>query len=296
MLSAGASVILSFVQRFVVLSSNHNENYYFFLPILARTWRRIGYEPLFLLYKNRELWQEKSRTAYVHDLLARNERILFVHPDTKFDIATIMQTCRLFGSAVSGMKDDDYLLTSDADMIPLSAQYFNQQSPEALVHIFGADAYGDILQGVIPPRFPLCYLGARSKVWKEILNIGSGNVDTELAKSFEGRVDQWDNDELFFAEKLKGHPFFAGELQRNGGDRLYSKGRCQLLARTWPLGMARGRIDRGRWGFDGSTEFIDCHALRPGYSDPETLGRILEVYFPQDAAALMDYVRTFVTL
>lgn len=255
----------------------------------------MGYRPLCLLYGNEELWRMRSETSYILDLMRRQEvRTEFVNPKTSFRASTIMQTCRLFASALSDLSDDDYLLTTDVDMLPLDRDFLNRQDSSKAFHIFSADAYSNIAHGALPPKFPMCYIGASVQAWRSILDLRGESLDVALARSFEGRSDDWDNDEMYFASRLFRHPFFEGPIQKNGTD--WQKGQCQLIARTWPGGLAYRRIDRAAWSFDGKDGMIDCHCYRPGYNDTGTLLKILCRYFPSDTLFFEDYIHAFMKL
>lgn len=284
------------LERYIVNSSDPNDFYSFFLPIVSLIWKRyIGYEPISLLYGTESEWRSNPKTSYVLDVTKDFSRLEFVKPVEGYKVSTVMQVSRLFAAALPSVKDDDYLLTSDVDLIPLNAKaYFNAQDLAKRIHLFGADAYADITKGLMPPKYPMCHLGARAVDWRDVLGMKERDIDREIAAGLEGRADSWDNDEMYFASRLMRHRFYEGTVEKEGAH--YRKGECHLLIRTWPFSRALRRIDRDAWHFSGERDMIDCHAVRPGYRGLDLLLPVLKAYFPSEEGFFRCYVQRFMEL
>jgi len=69
----------------------------------------------------------------------------------------------------------------------------------------------------------------------------------------------WDTDELYFGMMV---------------DRFVEQSRVIKLKRGWSFGIADGRVDRVRWGYDKerlkNDQYIDSHSLRP-YSEYKSI-------------------------
>lgn len=274
-------------------SSDPNDTYSFFIPIVARAWKRLGYSPVSLLLGKEQLWTSNPKDAFCLQKTKEESQVFFVSGVDGYRNATVMQVCRVVASAIQSFHEDDYLLTSDVDMIPLSGSYFKSQDIQKRFHIFSADAYADITKGLFPPKFPMCYLGARAGLWRDIMGIRT-DFDSEVAKVVRCSGGEWGHDEMYCSARIMNHPVFKGDLRREHGG--YSKGECQLMIRTWPFGHADRRADRDGWCFDGRRDLIDAHCFRPGYKDPQALLALLRVYFQDDMGFFQAYIDEYVKL
>lgn len=282
-------------ERFAVLSSDMNERYSFFVPIMSMAWRRLGWRPLCLLVGERASWENNAKTKFVLEMTPKEDVAAFITPVAGYKISTTAQLVRLLAAALPSLKDSDYLLTSDVDMLPLNEAYFLHQDWSMRFNLFGADAYADITQGLFPPKFPMCYIGARANAWKDMMKLSSGDISEEARKALLGRADTWDNDEMYFASKIFSHPCFQGNVSKVS-NRSYRKGECELLIRTWPGGRAHLRLDRDLWGFDARDGMIDCHCLRPGYLKTGPLRFVIAKNFPSDVAWFDSYLSQYLKL
>ncbi len=283
------------MEKYVAISADPNELYSFFLPLVARAWDEyIGYRPIALLYGDPERWNADPKSAFVLKSLEGHAEIAFVKGVPGFRVSTVMQTVRLYPSAFEWVGSQDYILTTDVDMVPLEKAYFSSQDPAKRFHLFGADAYADLMGGEEPSRFPLCYLGASAGDWRSVMGIQTADIDHELAYGLEGRPDRWTNDEEFFAERIIPHPLYQGPLEAEGTH--FRRGDVQLLRREWTCGRALRRVDRVAWGFHGEKDLIDCHAVRPGYDGLPVLSELIDAYLPSLSDTFRRYATSFMEL
>jgi hypothetical protein len=137
-------------------------------PIVAQSWREIGWTPVGLLIGT------KPRFAGPDSIKAEFTLALdwyvpsFPVPDwshvPQFHMAT---ACRR-PSIPLLFKPDDYVLLTDGDMLPIDAAYFEQADmrPGMFTQFFA-----DVWRGQYPPgvtRYPSCYQGATASTWAEI--------------------------------------------------------------------------------------------------------------------------------
>lgn len=283
------------MRRYVVNSADQNDFYSFFMPIVCHVWKEyMGYEPIAILYGDEASWNDNPKSRCVLAYIKQAALIRYVGEVPGYKVSTIMQLSRMFGHVIPGVGDSDYLLTSDVDMVPLDRSYFNQQDTSFEFNLFSADAYADLSKGHVPPKYPMCYIGARRSGWKAVLGTRTRDLHTEVSLALEGRPDLWENDEQYFAEKLFDHEFHRGPFERMTG-QVYRKGKCECIARTWKP-YAHRRLDRGSWSFQGEAGMIDCHAFRPGYASQEVFLRILTSYFPASQGLFTSYFREFLAL
>lgn len=271
-------------RRYAVISSDRTPIYMFYVPIVACAWLELGFVPLIVL--ERAPWTD-TREAYVRASIPSGSFVVDVCPSAGYKVSTSLQTVRLLVSALPSIEDDDYVLTSDADMVPFISDYFRPS--DAKFQLFGADAYSDPTVR-LPPKFPLCYLGAKAREWRNVMAISTTDIDHELASALNGRADVWDNDEMYFASKIMNHTYFCGEVA--SCDRGWIKGQVHMIARGWECGRALKRLDRDAWDWNGQAPLIDCHGPRPGWND-KLLRRVIMEHFPQKTDFIAGYFDQF---
>jgi hypothetical protein len=247
--------------------------YSFFVPLTARAWRRIGWEPLLLLVGDETEWRRDRRSACVLEEAAPQAEVVFVPRQPGAADYTLAQVVRLCAASLDGA-DDDYLVVSDVDMWPLGPQLFATRDLSCDFHLFNADAYGDP-----PDRFPICYMGGRRSAWRSIFEL-DGGLAAVLGRIPWPADGDWNFDERFATQRLRAWAGF---------DR-----RCQRIARA--PGPAHGRIDRIAWNWDGRLEGLrDAHLCRPAFVDEnwQRVGPLASALFGDSQAD--NYRRAYVS-
>ena len=277
--------------RYVINSSDINDTYSFFIPIIGLLWRERGYNPIILLVGDRGLWNSSKRNKCVLDFSEKiGLKVMFVKQILNYKSSTIAQVSRLFACADPFFKSDDYILTSDADMLPLSRTWFDQYDVNKTFNFFGGNAYlgyiGEASPSKLPQKFPICYIGSNVINWRQVMNIKELNLQISMEQLIKEREaagcrDDWYYDELTFANKMFNSPLIA---------------HSQFINRNWSGGRASQRLDRDNWNFSSQKNLIDCHFLRPGCNHLKTLCQVLipEVYcYPGHLNLINEYTWTF---
>lgn len=274
--------------KYVINSSDTNDVYSFFLPIVNLLWRERGYKEVVLLVGDRQLWASTGKNRCVLEFLEKSgSRIIYVKQVPSYKSSTIAQFSRLFAYADSSFAPLDYILISDADMLPLSRTWFDQQDMTKRWHFFGGNAYlgyiGDASPSKLPQKLPICYIGARVADWAVVMspiNGLQGSMEQVIKEREQaGCRDNWWYDE----ETFKGRIFNSPQIVES-----------QFINRNWSGGRASHRLDRDNWNFHGQSDLIDCHFLRPGYKHLDQLYRILSQYMHiGHINAIKDYITTF---
>src|SRR5215470_5363103 len=143
--------------RFVVYSSDTKDYYSFLLPIAARVWSRMGYTPISLLYGSRDLWMSDPKTALILRSIEPISIARHVSIFPGWSVFAIAASSRLFAAALPEVSDDDYIMTSDVDLIPLDRAYFSQHDLARSFTFLNADGYGDCSEAA-PGQLPMCNL------------------------------------------------------------------------------------------------------------------------------------------
>jgi len=317
--------------RFAVFSINipfnyEGSKYTFFVGLTAKMWSRkdLGYVPLvvFVVEYNENCEISPKQTQVLNFLkkkvteaqglyLIINQRQLStggssnsegqqIHDTFKqFQSATIAQVSRIVVSALP-FDETDYILTADADIWPLSAQWFldhatDKTKNESQMVIMYGDEFAEPVwkkpgEQKWMPMYAICYLGASARNWRTIMQI---NVPAEgheellektpatnalfVSKLSEGlnKAKTIFSDFDFSYTAIASMQWYLDQLlvhnqivtnwrEKFGKDKLYIKGR----------NTGADRIDRSSWPVYPYTAGIpqeiqanlryDSHLLRPG--------------------------------
>lgn len=229
-----AKFFIGAMNKYVVISTNDNIDYLHYLPIVAHAWNVIGYKVI-CFYRG-----ELDTFPYI-DL--QNNLIIRINHNSAYRSATLVQVSRLFAGCLN-LNPNDYLLTSDVDMLPC-ADYW-QYDPSKIT-VWGHDLTDF-------SEFPICYIGMRVDKWRDVMEL-SHNLPLE------------DQIELFLdrCPNAKSDDFYKwwGVDQQEITSRLL-KHNIHHIHRGKVNHYAVGRVDRGNW--DESilqNDYIDSHLPRP---------------------------------
>jgi hypothetical protein len=155
---------------------------------------------------------------------------------------TIVQLSRLYAACVS----DEYLVTGDIDMFPLSDYFTGQFTGSEEPKFIGYDITGY-------SEIPICYIGMSADKWRHIMNINSGDymyfIERDLKTYPYSATDfnsYWCTDQQIITKRLKA----------------YGLDKCTSIERPG----VTGRICRSGWSNPQDHNIlIDCHAMRSGF-------------------------------
>lgn len=243
--------------HWVVFSTNDNPMYSFFVPLTSWAWtKRIGWRPLVLVSEGvQPLVRDAVRWA--------GGEVLEV-PRAGWPTSTLMQVARIV-SAAALEHDEDILTTSDADIFPLDAVYFNTiNMSEADVHVQGSHS-----ATLHKKQYPICYVTMTVGTWKRVMNISSNrNLSVAMAPFLRKKLN-WDYDQVLLYKNSQAP---GVRVKLYGGWRF--QGRMDF--RVHPTGLA---FKEGA--------YLDSHLLRPGFTQGN---------WPELRRALLDHIMDNKTL
>lgn len=237
------------MRKFVVISVNENPEYQFYIPLVMWAWRHFGWEPIIQCVnvdtRVVKLWFDvfdklhEGITAEMKFHYSMKGMDFTVPPGYRSD--TVAQTARLYAACV--IHNDDYIMTSDADMLPLSDYW--KFDPEKIT-VWGHDLTGY-------QHMPICYIGMKSSRWREVMGIVNNDHNAILKRDLdvipnaksEDQVKRWVVDQDLITERINNVQFDKEFVHRG----VYSNG--------YPV----GRIDRSAWEISYGSN-IDCHMPR----------------------------------
>lgn len=270
------------MNKYVVISSNENTNYSFFLPIVAWMWKKFGWDVISLIYDEKhanERYLNYKSNLDVSKEVSFSECYLQKIEGVRGE--TITQCSRLYVADEVGIEDNDYLMTSDIDMLPLS-DYWNINGIEDKITSWGRD--------LTDYHYPICYIGMKAKEWKRVMNLKDG-IEEDMKRDLDlhpkSKSDKWEEwwqvDQDIITEKL-----LKEDINRID--------RGVATNSHYP----KGRIDRGCWEKSlEQYERIDAHLLRPGWNEEnfrKILNLILSVFPNENLKWMMDYRDEYIKL
>ena len=190
--------------RYAVVSVNDAVSYAFYLPLLFSTWYHVTGMHLLVTFSG-PLWVNVIAASSVDELSTKEEKALrviydallsyrvrfgrtvfleSVMPATPIDAVAMPQftvrlgqLSRLFSAAHPELREDDYLLLADSDILPLRYNYFRGTNPSKALHIFNHDCCGHF--STVDRReadttvkqirhFAMSYVGATVATWRQL--------------------------------------------------------------------------------------------------------------------------------
>lgn len=219
------------MKKYVIISSNGNPDYEWYLPLVKWAWNKLGWEVICLRPFKSDVYREE----------------------------TITQCIRLYAALLPSLQPDDLLMTSDADMVPLSDYW--KPNPEVIT------TYGHDLTNY--NHVPICYVAMTVANWKKVMCFASNDdIETELLKDlkFTNALDSnkecvWVVDQDIITACLKLHSFINIHRGIEPGS-------------PYPT----GRVDRSAPNFMPST-LIDYHGPREPWNHIEKIKQVITSAF-----------------
>lgn len=235
----------SFVLKRVILSSDAKPEYLDFWPIVAKAWQEvIGVRPTLALIADKSVKVDETLGDVVR-----------FDPMPDVPISTQAQVIRLI---LPAFFEDDICILSDIDMIPINKNYFIDRVknvPDDKFVVYRSKGYG-----YYQKRFPMCYVAAKGKIFKEIFNIDLNNIPKTIRK-WHSYGFGWSTDE---------------EVMH----RLVAKWH-KKTKRALKLPFVRElHIQRGKWGYNKQAlekrVYVDAHFPKPYKDHKELIDNFLQ--------------------
>lgn len=258
------------MKKYVVLSVNENPKYLFYTPLVCWAWARIGWHPIVFCSGPVD-----ARLGFICDFTIDHKIPMLPAmvnvPEYPSD--TIAQVSRLYGSCVYGVKGEDYLMTSDIDMLPLS-NYWHVS--ELRITSWGHNLSDE--------HYPIAYIGMTTSLWRSVMRTEGYDYNSEIKNDLMFKQFQplkWTTDQDIITRRID---MTAAPL--NLIDRPVDK-------RT---GYPIGRVDRSAWHLNHD-QFIDAHLPHDILTNEKSYKNVMEllhhVWPAEDFKWFEDYYREF---
>jgi len=229
------------MEKFVVVSSNNNPDYLFYLPYIEKAWNSLGWGLVVMVTDDVDV----SKLKY-NNLDTRIFKLPSIEGVRQESIA---QAGRLYAS--NYFKDEVFLMTSDMDLLPLS-DYWHPNEEDITV-------YGHDLTDYT--YFPMGYTAMTSTKWKTFFSdMGADAKEYSHLTMAQDWEAWWNWDWRMLTDRLSPMPIVHKLRGRQSN------------------GFAYGRIDRGNSMAHVEGELIDAHCENNNVMHEAKMPRFLEIF------------------
>jgi len=248
----------------VIIGCSNWRDYAFPLPLTALLWREIaGYEPILLLVGDEHYWSKPARSLTslnaIRELEFEHYMLGYIYG---YEDCTLAQNSRQHAAALSTIPDDEWLMPSDADLWPLTREFYHQHEisdKRFVLYYSNGDHYSS---------FPTCHMTGRAKDWRALMGlilpeekggmfVIRENPITHCVKNTleawlkprqagkgpsDAGWEAWMSDQRIFTERIKAQTWYPQEvlmIERKGHPPVDRIDRC-----CWPINPSvRGMTD-----------------------------------------------------
>lgn len=158
----------------VFSATNDNPAYYLFIPKQIKFWKYFGINFICIFIG----------TSLPSELLAYRSNIILWNNTYNLNTAYLAQNIRLFYPALLELPDDELVMITDMDMLPMNDKYYKDGLENFSINDFIYYRHIDANQII------MCYNAAHPKTWSKIFNIKSRyDIDKTLLNNFNSNYD-----------------------------------------------------------------------------------------------------------
>jgi hypothetical protein len=250
------------MKKYVVIGVNETPKYLYYLPLVKWAWAQFGWETFVFFIGQPNKVSDLSRSFIDHFWVISEYYY-------GYKSETIAQFSRMYAGRFIKA---DLLMTSDADIIPLS-DYWKPELNK--ITCYGRDLSNE--------HQPMCFVSMSSKQWIDVMD---DNHTMPLVKMFND-VDEanselknkWVGDQHILTKRL-------GNVQKTEINRGIDP------KTNYPI----GRVDRSRWTLDHK-QLIDCHMPHDILTNDKSFHKVMELLHlnwpTQDFKWFVEYHRNF---
>lgn len=131
-------------QKYAVISVNIDADpgYFYHLPIVALTWRRVFFEPLFILVHSDRSKSTQAANLTISYLKQLNVKVFYFKAKANYELTSAMIVREMSGLLPDHLvKENDFILTSDSDLYPLNPKHYGFANDDS-IKLWNADCSG----------------------------------------------------------------------------------------------------------------------------------------------------------
>jgi hypothetical protein len=158
----------------VLSAVNENQAYYLFIPKQIKFWKKFGIKFIAIFIG----------TELPDSLQPYRDNIILWNNTYKLNSAYIGQNIRLYYPALLNLPDDEMVMITDMDMLPMNDRYYKEGIQNCTSNDF---VYYRHIDG---NQIYMCYNAAHPKVWAKIFNITTEfDIDKLLLTNYNNRYN-----------------------------------------------------------------------------------------------------------
>lgn len=158
----------------VISSVNNNEKYYMFIPEQILFWNKfnINFIAIFVADKIPD------------ELLGYSKNIILWNKNLDLNTSYVGQNLRMYYTSLIKLPDDEIVMITDMDMLPMNAKYY----------ITGLESFSknDFIyyRNIDGNQIYMCYNAAHPSIWSKIFNIyNEYDIEKEIYKNYNNTYD-----------------------------------------------------------------------------------------------------------
>ena len=232
-----------------VISSTYDDNYFYFIPLVAWLWNRLGVDVICFVPEHsgryfkgtsEQIEERKKRYYFITQFCEQHGLNVnfykFKSPEHKE--ATYAQCSRLYGACLD-LPEDEVLITSDVDMAVFKLPSYN-----GVMTVTGYDLVPDGQQ-------PMCYVVGKAKEWREAFDLNGLTYQQALDRLLgedecqDYRACRWsvDQEQLANGVKKVSHSL----VRRSNGQNQFAQNRIDRDDSFWEDRLNLDIFDAHLW-------------------------------------------------
>lgn len=215
------------MNKYAILSTDNNPDYYSLLPLVCHSWRKIGYTPIVIFVNVPEIARHEIMNACPVGSIFR-----LYEPVEGVKDSTIAQLMRLWPLIDN---DEDVIVTGDADMV-IARDIFTHDVSQGQIVSYGFDLTGR-------SELPICYVRTRAAKWRELM----GEFTIPEAAYSDQWERYWSTDQQLLTQRAREYGMERITFIDRGNQNKH--------------GLPTGRWDRYDWAHIPDS-IIDVHMKR----------------------------------
>lgn len=181
----------------VIASVNNNSDYYLFIPKQVIFWKKFGIKFVALFVGN-----------YIPEEINHcSENIILWNNNLDINTGFVAQNLRIYYPALLNLSNDELVMITDMDMLPMSSNYFCDGLENFTINDF------IYYRHIVGNQIYMCYNAAHPSVWKKVFSINNeedikSKIYETYNKSYNGQPGskEWFIDQEIMYTKLINFP------------------------------------------------------------------------------------------
>ncbi len=296
-------------KRYTILScsitgSFKEQQYCFYIPIAIMAWKRIDYDCLVVISIFKKYKIDKANLKAIETIKSLGVKLVIIEIEHE-NIAMVRlfsMVSRIFSGAIDTINDDDFILTSDSDLVPIrnTSYLFKNIDHINLFNAFCCDKFEYLNKSY--QMYALSNIGMKKKYWREVMQLDKefkfsavsvlGYISKEFREKFNESLELHAGESLWYMDQYL-VSIRIGDYEAEHGD---------ILRKFSQRGYRLDRADVSFWETMDEKrlrDYVDSHLFQsPGIFEKwNLLQRFFKIIFNEtDFQFIENYYREYKSL